>query len=205
MTDMELANSNENDSSTRIITAAIDLFMEYGFKGTTTKMIAEAAKVNEATLFRHFKSKDGIFVEISKEITRYNQDRLQKLLEREVSPEEMLYQFGIEMYKHIVESKGILIISITESKRRSELVSGVTQIFRDVIDILEARLTALYHAGVLKESDFFIASIMYVETLIGAFIVQNRMDGELIPIEIERLCRSASRIMIHGLLNDNHR
>ncbi|MHB8074730.1 TetR/AcrR family transcriptional regulator [Desulfosporosinus fructosivorans] len=200
MKDTESMGTNENDLSIRILEAAKILFMENGFKGTTTKMIAKEASVNEATLFRHFKSKEGIFLEITKEITQYNHLRLETILESNVAPEEMLYQFGMELYQRIVDSKGVLIVAIIESKRRSELVTNVTLTLSKLIEILERRFTALYQEGILIENDFFTASLMYVESLIGLFVVQNRLEGDLIPIEIERLCRSASKIFLNGML-----
>ena len=44
----------------RILGAAAALFAERGYIGTTTSAIADAAGVNEVTLFRHFESKLGI-------------------------------------------------------------------------------------------------------------------------------------------------
>ena len=45
----------------RILEAAIKLFSEKGFNGTTTKEIAEAAEVNEALIFRHFSTKRDLY------------------------------------------------------------------------------------------------------------------------------------------------
>ncbi|AFQ43442.1 TetR/AcrR family transcriptional regulator [Desulfosporosinus meridiei] len=201
MENPELKNPQDNTLSLNIIEAARQLFMENGFKGTTTKMIAKTAGVNEATLFRHFKSKEGIFLEISKEITNYSHSRLKSIVQSQLSPEEMFFQFGMELYQRIVESKGVLIVAIIESKKRSELSRNVTKTLKTVIEILEEKLTELYNQGILKENDFFIAALMYVESLIGLFVVQSRLEGELIPVEIERLCRSAAKIFLEGLLN----
>lgn len=200
MIDSVLKNPQDNNLSTKIIEAARELFMENGFKGTTTKMIAQKAGVNEATLFRHFKSKEGIFLEMSNGIENYSHTRLISILESDIPPEEMFYQFGMELYRRIVESKGVLIVAIIESKKRSGLSKNVTKVFKNVIEILEKRMTALYEEGIFKENDFFIASLMYVESLIGLFVVQSRLEGEMIPVEIERLCRSASKIFLQGLV-----
>jgi len=44
----------------RILDAAIRVFAKEGVFGATTRKIAQAAKVNEVTLFRHFKNKDEL-------------------------------------------------------------------------------------------------------------------------------------------------
>lgn len=47
----------------QILSAAAKLYAEHGFRGTTTRAVAEAAGVNEVTLFRLFGSKVNIIVE----------------------------------------------------------------------------------------------------------------------------------------------
>jgi AcrR family transcriptional regulator len=44
-----------------IIDAALALFARKGFRGTTTKEIAEAAGCSEATIFKYFTSKDELY------------------------------------------------------------------------------------------------------------------------------------------------
>jgi AcrR family transcriptional regulator len=47
----------------QLLTAASRLYAEVGYRGATTRRIAQAAGVNEITLFRHFGSKDGLLRE----------------------------------------------------------------------------------------------------------------------------------------------
>jgi AcrR family transcriptional regulator len=44
----------------RIVEAAAQLFAHNGFKGTTTRDIAQLADLNEATLFRYFPAQAGV-------------------------------------------------------------------------------------------------------------------------------------------------
>lgn len=48
----------------QIVNVAMRLFSERGFRGTTTKEIAQAAKVSEAIIFRHFATKDELYAAI---------------------------------------------------------------------------------------------------------------------------------------------
>jgi AcrR family transcriptional regulator len=80
----------------RLITAALDLFIDQGIPATTTKAIAERAEVNEVTLFRHFGNKNGLLLAIladqevhpdcllsnaslAETLTSYSRNRLQTL------------------------------------------------------------------------------------------------------------------------------
>lgn len=56
----------------RIFEAALNLFSENGFHGTTTRKIALLADVNEVTLFRHFKNKATLFKEIIQHVKKTN-------------------------------------------------------------------------------------------------------------------------------------
>src|SRR5713226_2999435 len=48
----------------QILAVAMSLFSERGFRGTTTKEIAQAAGVSEAMVFRHFANKEELYAAI---------------------------------------------------------------------------------------------------------------------------------------------
>lgn len=52
------------DSATRILDAAASLFAQRGYQATTTRMIAEAAALNEVTIFRSFGNKQGVLAAV---------------------------------------------------------------------------------------------------------------------------------------------
>jgi AcrR family transcriptional regulator len=53
-------------SRQKLLDAAMRVFAESGFRGATTRRIAEEAGVNEVTLFRHFKSKTALINEAAR-------------------------------------------------------------------------------------------------------------------------------------------
>jgi AcrR family transcriptional regulator len=55
--------SSETLSRKKLLEAAAKVYSECGFRGATTRRIAEQAGVNEVTLFRHFGSKQQLLCE----------------------------------------------------------------------------------------------------------------------------------------------
>jgi AcrR family transcriptional regulator len=56
--------SPEDETRERIVQGAAQVFAQKGYEGATTRAIAQAAGVNEVTLFRHFGSKKNIFMAV---------------------------------------------------------------------------------------------------------------------------------------------
>ena len=48
------------DTRETILHAAARVFSQHGFRGSTTRRIADAASVNEVTIFRYFGSKAAL-------------------------------------------------------------------------------------------------------------------------------------------------
>jgi TetR/AcrR family transcriptional regulator, regulator of cefoperazone and chloramphenicol sensitivity len=49
------------DARERLIQAGIEIFAEYGFNATTTRMLADKAKVNLSAIPYYFRSKEGLY------------------------------------------------------------------------------------------------------------------------------------------------
>lgn len=57
-----------DDHRHRILQAAARVYTQHGWRGATTRRIAEDAGVNEVTLFRHFGSKDALLEQMMREM-----------------------------------------------------------------------------------------------------------------------------------------
>ena len=65
----------------QLIEVAISVFGQRGFRGATTKAIADAAGISEATIFRHFPSKDDLYVAAFRQRTGVGTAQFVALLE----------------------------------------------------------------------------------------------------------------------------
>ena len=77
---LEKAKQNPDSMKAKILTAARKIFGEYGFHGTTTRMIAKAVEIDISTLYYHWGEKGDLYEAV---ITDINDGLRQKLIDVE--------------------------------------------------------------------------------------------------------------------------
>src|SRR5213596_2934926 len=74
-----------------IVKAALPLFALKGFAETTTKDLARAAKVSEPLLYKHFPSKEALYLEIQNFTCKVFEPMVKKLTELEPSASTLVH------------------------------------------------------------------------------------------------------------------
>lgn len=199
----EEANKDPSEKLTtkqRIINAAGELMCLYGYKGTTTKMIAETAGVNEVTIFRYFKNKEGIILELFKEIDEEFQP-LKKFFKGEFKDtSDLLEKFGSFLLEQLSLNKDVIILSMKEmGNRKGVLPTAFSKIIVNTVNLLSEKLRELYPPEKSKKIDFSTAAFMFVDPLFTAFIVKNVINPDIIPIDLEQLKDNTIQILLKGL------
>ncbi|WP_409228779.1 TetR/AcrR family transcriptional regulator [Gudongella sp. SC589] len=111
---------NREERQVQITQVAIKLFVENGYKGTTTAQIAEAAGISEVTLFRNFESKREIFLHgVMPILTHTLEDKLK--VDKDKSPEEVLESFLVDRLAVISENHGVVRLVLMENQMNHEL------------------------------------------------------------------------------------
>jgi AcrR family transcriptional regulator len=91
----------------QLLQIAKKLFLDLGYQHTTTEKIAREAGVTEPVLYRHFKSKKALFLEVLQEIRKATLQRWHRGIEELGSPLEKLRRV-VDLYllstqEHAVE------------------------------------------------------------------------------------------------------
>ena len=71
---------NRDEQSERILSAAFGLFFDQGFEEVTMADVAETAGVSRATVFNHFRSKQGLVDAITEQVLLSYRDMLDAAL-----------------------------------------------------------------------------------------------------------------------------
>jgi AcrR family transcriptional regulator len=128
----------------RILGAAVRVFEEHGIRGATTRRIADAAGVNEVTLFRHFGSKEKLLKEALEWAASCTSPRPVPLLPDEpVDPLAELTDWA-RVHIHVIHERRLFIrTSIAEFEENPDVTTCGAQIPVRVSNALFAYLTRL--------------------------------------------------------------
>jgi TetR/AcrR family transcriptional regulator, cholesterol catabolism regulator len=85
----------------QLIEVATKLFAKWGYDATTTAAIAEAAGVTEPILYRHFDSKQELFVAIVRSVSEQTMNHWREIIGDVKDPAEQIRRIAGEFPDHI--------------------------------------------------------------------------------------------------------
>lgn len=104
----------------RILQAAAELYGETGFRGATTRRIAERAGVNEITLFRHFGSKTRLLHEAFK--CAGSTSHLCRLPARPEHPRAELVEWAMANHRELYARRSLIRTAMGEIEEHPDLM-----------------------------------------------------------------------------------
>src|SRR5205814_7948670 len=85
----------------QLIEVATKLFAKWGYDATTTAAIAQAAGVTEPILYRHFDSKQELFVAIVRNVSELTMNHWKEIIGNVTDPAEQIRRIAEEFPDHI--------------------------------------------------------------------------------------------------------
>ncbi|MBT8762779.1 TetR/AcrR family transcriptional regulator [Desulfohalobiaceae bacterium Ax17] len=160
---------------TKIMDAATRLFAQKGFRYTAISEIAKAAGAAEGTIFHHFKSKEGLFLEVLKRA----QGRIIHNVDENVHGRE--FSSGLEMVEEVVKvyfymTEGLRSeLALLYRSHSYELAVENSACRKSLESIYNCFLTALVEGIVLGQKDGSISKdILPTKT---ALIILAMLNG----------------------------
>jgi AcrR family transcriptional regulator len=162
----------------QILRIAVRLFSQRGFRGTTTKEIAQAAGVSEAMVFRHFANKEDLYTAILdhkaceggiEDPCALVADAVGRKDDRAVF--ETLALSALEHHEHDREFLRLLLHSALEGHELAQM--------------------------------FWDRNIMQIYEFLGGYISERQRDGAFRPVEPKIVVRAFIGMIIHHSLNNN--
>jgi AcrR family transcriptional regulator len=145
----------------RIVEAAVQLFAQHGYKGTSTRDISRLARVNEVTLFRYFSRKADLFNAAAE--SRLSRVRMGRELQSKLVGDEplqvtvpMLTEFLLENFFYSPDVFRLILVAGFEVPGAELMVREYLGPFFDIIHGYFERCSA---KGLIGEIDPSIASL----------------------------------------------
>jgi AcrR family transcriptional regulator len=172
-------NPSEADTHLRIIDAALFEFRQHGYKGSSTRSIAERAGVNEVTLFRHFGNKLDLLREAVAHALRD--------MHVPQSPDEYLalplhegLQRFLRAYAEQIQTQGdILMLGVAEAFSHPQIAELLRLFVWKTRAVLTEYFEEMVRQGRMAPSDLPVLTHTVLTTLHGTSALRRKAPHEM--------------------------
>lgn len=194
------------DAKKCLLEATLKLISEKGYRGATTRKIAQEAGVTELTLFRHFGSKEKLFKELLGSYTFL--PRLKELLPKldGLSSREALELIATRFLLTLKERKSMVRIMYSEYTTYPENIREVYNKFvLEMRTTLAAYFEGLQKRGVLRKNiSPAMTARMFLWIIFSYFRSEEIMQSSgMKKTAMEKQIREMIDIFMSGTVNNN--
>ena len=139
----------------RLLGAALQLFARKGFESASVRELTEAAKVTRPTLYYHFGSKEGLYLELVERLCATVEDSILRSLVPQGTARVRLRSFVLKILDSIIEDAGnqrfFFVISL--DPRRNNLSSFHERMRNFIAAVVELLLEEGAEKGEFETED----------------------------------------------------
>ncbi|PSB01921.1 TetR/AcrR family transcriptional regulator [Merismopedia glauca] len=191
----------EDQTRTRILNAARQLFARDGYDGTTTKDLAEKAGVAEGTLFRHFTNKKAILIEVA---TQGWVELLTDLLTElsQMGSYKAIAQVLNRRMLHLRENADMMKVCFMEAQFHPELRDRIqSEVIGKMTVVAEAFFETAMEKGIYRRMNTKVVA----QAFLGMFVIAGFSYDTLIepgasPKEMQEMAEGLAEIFLNGVL-----
>jgi AcrR family transcriptional regulator len=170
----------------QLIAVATKQFAKFGYDATTTDTIATAAGVTEPILYRHFGSKQELFVAITRSVSEQTVRHWHALIADVDGPAEQLREVARQFPAHLKQSADayrVIHNALTTSRDR-KVLAVLREHYRQIEAFFCGIITAGIDAGAFRKVDPRTPSWLLINTGLGfAVVTLNLSPFETFDVE----------------------
>lgn len=188
-----------DDTSQKIIDAAMKLIRDKGYVSTTTKEIAQVAGVNECTLFRKFKNKKDIILQ------GVNQEQWRANVTQEIFKNiKWDLQSDLEMFMRAYMDRMTpdfvnLSIGLRAPQLFDETASLIMKVPQAFILSFTDYLNKMCEKEKIPEADFDSLAMIFFSATFGYTFLNASFGKELSNVEKDEYIKNNVKMFIKGL------
>jgi AcrR family transcriptional regulator len=191
----------EVDTETKILTAALELFAQRGYGGTTTRDLSQAAGVAEGTLFRHFENKKAILVAVASQgWVEILTDLLTEL--SEMSSYKAVGQVMMRRMMNLRKNSAMMRVCFMEAQFHPELREQIQkEVISKMIDVAEAFFQTAMDRGVYRPMNPRMVARIFLGMFTIAGFSQETLGDEAGSVKsMQELAECLTDIFLNGVL-----
>lgn len=182
--------------------AALTEFGVHGFRGATTRAIAERAGVNEVTVFRTFGSKLELFESVFMERSLFSQLNERVRLDFHGDMEGILFQNMRNVLGMLRQNRHMFLMLLGDASRMPELRGLMSDmVVRRAPELVAPVFEQLMEEGAMRRMDPLVATRAMMGMVQAYFIMEDLLGGGTVDEEKdERMLRGFVSIFLHGVM-----
>lgn len=181
----------------KILEAAARVYSQHGFRGATTRLIAQEADVNEVTLFRTFGSKEALIEEALRTCAEHAD--FARLPAEPDDPARELAAWFAAHRAHIHQSRPLIISCMAEMETRPEVASSAARAPHRAWDELSRYLGRLKELGLMdRDVDINAAGSMFMGAAFGD-AMGRELIPEMFPRSLEEAPEQYTRVFLRAI------
>ena len=184
-----------------ILNAAAGVFARHGFRGSTTSRIADAAGVNEITIFRQFGSKEALMREAMRHLTQ--SANLTTLPDKPVDPQRELTEWSKSFIEHLRLRSSIIRKTMSEIEERPEMSECASFVPRQASKALCDYLTTLKRQAIIRVDFVPKTAAAMLMGAIFADAMGRDMMPDVYPESVSEAAHQYSELLLRALGVEN--
>lgn len=191
------------DRREQILDVASSLFAEQGFRGTTTRVIADRAAVTEALIFRHFPSKEELYWSVlERKINSAGaRERMAEVLQAGGDDLAVLSRLALQVLERRAKDSTLSRLLIFSALERHELSQRFYRNYvADYFEVLANFVRMGIAAGRFREMDPLLAARAFLGMVVYHSWIQELYGGkEIQQFDNEVVSRTLATIWLQGM------
>lgn len=188
-----------DETQKKIMDAAMNLILEHGYPGTTTKDIAKKAGVNESTIFRRFKGKKEIVLTAIQRNEWFPDIKKEDFADYTNNMQEDLKRFS-RIYTSKVTPKMVKIsIGLRSPDLYPDTAEEILKVPTVFKDSMEQYFKYLYDNGRISRNDFEHMAMMFLSLNFGFVFMISSFERNITAIDLEDYITHSIEIFTQGL------
>ena len=190
---------SSEDRQSEIIRVAVELAADKGVDSVTTQDMADAMQLTQGAIFRHFATKDDIWVAVMQWI----RDRLMKVLDKAAADAtDPLNAIERMFFAHITFiSKHPAIPRLMFSELLHKKNSKLRQLIQGIISGYEAKIAGLLESAksqslVSDDLDSQSAAVLYIGMIQGLVMQSSIFGGKR---SLQQQAENIFPVLLHGI------